>query len=177
MPAAKKGRSFPTKSFPRAFIWWMASAGKVPCTTDTLTPAFSKVLPFWITQVTPPPPSFLVHRSTLNFVLESSSFSSARQKSAYILKSLTIELTNETTFFNLNLHDEQFHLNSHIILICDKSWLWSNWLCHEFWDIERGIDHVLIVTVCCNYCRQGRSAYPKSSETIETQIMNANTLN
>ncbi|KYQ54127.1 hypothetical protein ALC60_06999 [Trachymyrmex zeteki] len=79
-PAAKNG----TESsifLPRALICWTAFGGSMPVTTETLTPAFSNTCPSCRTQVIPPPPSFLVQRSTLK-ELPFSSFSRTLQKSA-----------------------------------------------------------------------------------------------
>lgn len=59
-----------------------ASFVKLPCTTDILTPAFSKVIPSCRTHVIPPPPACLVHLSTRNLLSGSASSSSkARQNS------------------------------------------------------------------------------------------------
>lgn len=42
-----------------ARICWTAAGGKVPFTTETLTAALSKVLPFSVTHVMPPPPFYV----------------------------------------------------------------------------------------------------------------------
>ena len=66
-----------------ALICCTAAGGRCPWTTEMFTPAFSKVVPSWITHVMPPPPSGRSQRSTWNFVPSFSSASKARQNSAY----------------------------------------------------------------------------------------------
>lgn len=79
------------------FICCTAAAGRLPDTTEMLTPAFSKTRPSCSTQVIPPPPSFRSHRSTLNLA------SWNKGDTTSFINSLPIRLARREFYLGLSL--------------------------------------------------------------------------
>lgn len=145
----------------------MASAGSMPCTTDTFTPAFSNVSPSCITQVTPPPPSERVQRSTRNFSF-GSSFSSARQKSACVnARPDGYNLVNLFRLPHLNFHNEQLHFHSDVITIIWNFIFGSHRLGHELRNIPWFFSKWALTMYRCG-CHDwnSKSDAGKSSKTV-----------